>query len=173
MSINYMSGMNTSASALSAYRRWMNTISENLANAQTTRTAEGGPYRRKQVSFQAIQSETASAPAGTSSGAGPGGLAPVQTHPDHMAASAGAAPTDSAQPQVEVTISADNETPFTQVYDPAHPDADEGGWVKYPNINPVTEMVNLILASRAYEANVAALGADKRMQEMALSIGKQ
>lgn len=169
MSINYLSGMNTSASALSAYRRWMNTISENLANAQTTRTADGGPYRRQQVSFQAVESETASAP----TGATPGGLAPAQTHPGHMAAPAGTAPGDPVQPQVAVTISPDNETPFTQVYDPAHPDADEGGWVRYPNVNPVTEMVNLILASRAYEANVAALGADKRMQEMALSIGKQ
>jgi flagellar basal-body rod protein FlgC len=171
MSINYLNGMNTSGSALSAYRRWMNTISENLANAQTTRTAEGGPYRRQQVSFEAVQSQAASTRAPATSAAR---LAPAQTHPEHMAASAaGARSADATQPQVQVTISADNETPFTQIHDPAHPDADAGGWVQYPNVNPVTEMVNLILASRAYEANVAALSTDKRMQEMALSIGKQ
>jgi len=165
--VNYLNSMNTSASALSAYRRWMNTVSENLANAQTTRTAEGGPYRRQEVAVESIagKKETQESRASTAA-------TPARTHPDHMTPAA--RPTGSVEdaPQVAARVSTDNETPFVQVYDPSHPDAGGDGYVEYPNVNPVTEMVNLILASRAYEANVAALAADKRMQEMALSIGK-
>ena len=169
MKINYLSGMNSSASALSAYRQWMNTIAGNLANAQTTRTAQGGPYRRQQVSFEAVETQQASS---AKPGESASTLTPSRTHGQHMTAGLSAGLGSTTQSTVQVKISQDNETPFTQIYDPAHPDAGNDGFVQYPNVNPVTEMVNLILASRAYEANVAALATDKRMQEMALSIGK-
>ncbi|MCK4305242.1 MAG: flagellar basal body rod protein FlgC [Candidatus Eisenbacteria sp.] len=168
MKVDYLSGMNTSASALTAYRRWMNTVSENLANAQTTKTPDGGPYRRQQMVFESIQPGTTATRAGARTVQDP-----VRTHPAHLTGPArgGAAAAEEA-PTVSGRIVPDVQTPLNKVYDPSHPDADEDGWVEYPNINPVTEMVNLILASRAYEANVAALAAEQRIQEMALSIGK-
>ncbi len=168
MQLNYMRGMNTSASALTAYRQWMNTISENIANAQTTRTADGGPYRRKRVLFQEVQRpllDTAARPRQLTT-------EPVRTHRAHMTAPASRRTVAEEAPVVAARVLRDTSTPLTQVYDPGHPDAGADGVVLYPNVNPVTEMVNLILASRAYEANVAALAADKRMQEMALSIGR-
>jgi flagellar basal-body rod protein FlgC len=169
MKLDSMSGMNTSASALSAYRRWMDAVAENLANAQTTRTAEGGPYRRQQVTFEAVAGRSPAASQAPQSG----GLEPTRTHPTHLRASAPPTPTGPSQaPGVIGRVAPDQQTPFQQVYDPSHPDADAEGWVSYPNVNPVTEMVNLILASRAYEANVAALAAEQRMQEQALSIGR-
>ncbi len=168
MKVNYLNAMNTSASALSAHRRWMNAISENLANAQTTRTLEGGPYRRKRVVFESIGGERPEARSGKTSAIAD----PVRTHPAHLTGVPRGNGETAGEAMVRAHVVEDGQTPFTRVHDPGHPDADEEGWVNYPNINPVTEMVNLILASRAYEASVAALAADKRMQEMALSIGK-
>ncbi len=168
MKVNYLNGMNTSASALSAQRRWMDTVAQNLANAQTTRTPEGGPYRRQQVQFESIR------PRETQQAKLAGGMpSPVRTNPAHMGEPTQGAPARVEDaPQVRARVSTDMVTPLQQVYDPAHPDAAEDGYVEYPNVNPVTEMVNLILASRAYEANVAALAAEKRIQEMALEIGR-
>ena len=98
---------------------------------------------------------------------------PARTHPAHLAGPSRSEPPAATEaPTVVGRVVPDTTTPLSRVYDPGHPDADAEGWVDYPNVNPVTEMVNLILASRAYEANVAALAAEKRMQEMALSIGK-
>jgi len=168
MQVNYLSGMNTSASALAAYRQWMNTVSENIANAQTTRTAGGGPYRRKQVVFEEVQGprlDTAARSRRLTT-------QPLRTHPAHRTAAAPRRTAAEEAPVVAAHVVRDTSTPLTQVYDPGHPDAGSDVVVLYPNVNPVTEMVNLILASRAYEANVAALAADKRMQEMALSIGR-
>jgi flagellar basal-body rod protein FlgC len=144
MKVNYLDRMDVSASALAAYRQRMDAIAENLANAQTTRTAEGGPYRRQEVVFEA-----ASAP-DRGAGSSPGRPAAL----------------------VRTRLVTDTTTPLTEIYDPGHPDADANGVVRYPNVNPATEMVNLVLASRAYEANVAALRAEKRIQEMALGIGR-
>jgi flagellar basal-body rod protein FlgC len=151
MRIDSLDRMDVSASALAAYRQRMNAIAENLANAQTTRTPEGGPYRRKDVAFEAVPPGPASAEAGGAAGEGFGGSGGVQ---------------------VRARLVTDTVTPFTEVYDPGHPDADGNGVVRYPNVNPVTEMVNLVLAARAYEANVAALRSEKKMQELALGIGR-
>ena len=143
--MSFFGALDIAASGLSAERMRMDVTAENLANAQTTRGPNGGPYRRKEVVLQSVggggfQSALASA-VGSVPGAGtsqqPGG---VQV--------AGIA-TDPAAPRM--------------VYDPGHPDANAQGYVALPNVNPVTEMVDLISASRAYEANVTAMQTAKAM----------
>ncbi|MBM3318708.1 MAG: flagellar basal body rod protein FlgC [Candidatus Eisenbacteria bacterium] len=151
MRVDYLDRLEVSASALAAYRQRMNAIAENLANAQTTRTPEGGPYRRQEVVFEA-----GAVPAAGDAGGGRGAVESALSGPR----------------SVRARVVADTTTPFTEIYDPGHPDADGNGIVRYPNVNPVTEMVNLVLAARAYEANVAALQAEKRMQELSLGIGR-
>ena len=131
-----------SASALTAERMRMDVTAENLANAQTTRTANGGPYRRKEVVLQeAAQgggfAGNLRAAMGAGSGSRPGG--------------------------VEVAGIAEDSTPSKMVYDPGHPDANAQGYVAMPNVDSVTEMVDLISASRAYEANVTAMQSAKQM----------
>lgn len=132
-----------SASGLTAERLRMDTIANNLANANTTRTPQGGPYRRQMPIFAERQ------PTGRVFGsldAQPGGVRVVGVVQD--------------------------EAPLRMVYDPSHPDADPDGMVAYPNVNPVTEMVDLITATRAYEANVTAINAAKDMVLKALEIGR-
>jgi flagellar basal-body rod protein FlgC len=126
------------ASGLTAQRLRMDVTAENLANAQTTRTPEGGPYRRKSVVLQQAGGGFAGQLAGAVGG-GPAG----------------------PQEGVEVAAIVPDTTPLRRVYDPGHPDADANGYVTMPNVNPVTEMVDLIDASRAYEANVTALQTTK------------
>ncbi len=167
MRLDYQGGINISAEALSAYRRWMDTIAENLANAQTTRTPSGGPYRRKEVVFQSVEKKVLKR-----AEEAPTGLPPAATHPRHIQPGSPGPATTDARSTVRAIVREDQQTPFVEVYDPGHPDADASGMVKYPNVNPVVEMVNLIMAARAYEANIAALKAQRRMQESALGIGK-
>ena len=138
-----------SASALTAERMRMDVTAENLANAQTTRTADGGPYRRKEVVLQEVGNVAGFAGSlRTAMGAGsserPGG--------------------------VEVAVIAEDSTPNKMVYDPGHPDADANGYVAMPNVDSVTEMVDLISASRAYEANVTALQSAKTMFSKTLDL---
>src|SRR5512135_1543467 len=130
------------ASALRAERQRLDVIASNLANANTTETAAGGPYKRRNVIFTArgVQSDFG----------------------DTLVALA-------EQPQgVEVTDVVEDQTPPRQVFDPGHPDANAEGYVLYPNINPVTEMVDLQTPTRAYEANVQVVNATKKMAESAL-----
>lgn len=136
-----------SGSGMSAQRLRTDIILQNIANVNSTSTADGGPYRRKTVVFAEKSAvdfgEVLMSTAGT---VGSG---------------------------VKVTqIVEDNETPMSMVYDPAHPDADENGYVTYPNVNVVTEMTNLIDASRSYEANVTAFNASKTMASKGLEIGQ-
>jgi len=131
--------LEVSASALTAERLRMDVTAENLANAQTTRGADGNPYRRKEVVL-------AERPGGGSFGAALQG------------AMAGGRPGG-----VEVAQIAEDQTPLKQIYDPSHPDADERGYVQMPNVDPLAEMVDLISAQRAYEANVTAMSAAKQM----------
>jgi flagellar basal-body rod protein FlgC len=133
--------LDISAGALSAERLRMDVTAENLANAQSTRTANGGPYRRKEVVTEAtggggFASALASARGGAG-GFGGGG--------------------------VRVSAIVEDQTPNRLVYDPGHPDANAQGYVSMPNVNPVTEMVDLISASRSYEANVTAMQTSKQM----------
>lgn len=132
-----------SSSALQAQRLRMDVIAANLANAQSTRTPEGGPYKRRDVVLEAL----------------PGGR-----FEDVLGAEGGSA--------VRVARIVEDTKPPRVVFDPGHPDADARGYVAYPNVNPITEMVDLMAATRAYEANVAAVNATKRVLEAALSIGR-
>ena len=142
--------LDISASALSAERLRMDVTAENLANAQSTRTAAGGPYRRKEVVVQANgDGGFAGALASARGGGGSGG---------------------SAQGGVSVTGIVEDQTPNRLVYDPSHPDANAQGYVSMPNVNPVTEMVDLISASRSYEANVTAMQTSKQMFTKTLEI---
>jgi flagellar basal-body rod protein FlgC len=141
---------NISASALSAQRIRMDVISQNIANVNTTRTADGTPYRRKTVVFQEKGADV----------------------PFSQYLSEESRERFSIGGGVRVTGIAEDQTPFKDVYDPGNPDADENGIVKMPNVEIVTEMVNMISATRAYEANVTALNASKSMAVKALEIGR-
>jgi flagellar basal-body rod protein FlgC len=132
--------LDISASALSAERLRMDVTAENLANAQSTRTAAGGPYRRKEVVTEAT---------------GDSGFAGALA----SARESGGGP----QGGVRVSGIVEDQTPNRLVYDPSHPDANAQGYVSMPNVNPVTEMVDLISASRSYEANVTAMQTSKQM----------
>jgi flagellar basal-body rod protein FlgC len=132
-----------SAAGLTAQRTRLNVVAENLANAETTRTTDGGPYRRKLVRF----------------GAEP--LAPFSQALD-------AAQTTS----VKVLGIEESQEPPRMIHQPSHPDANADGFVMLPNINPVLEMVDLLAATRAYEANVTAVQAAKSMANKALEIGR-
>lgn len=142
-------GMNINASGMSAERLRLDVISENIANANTTRTKEGGPYVRKNVIFTEKVSTADSFGEvlnRTISGIGNG---------------------------VKVTaITKDTDTDMNLVYEPSHPDADENGYVTYPNVNVVQEMTDMIDASRSYEANISAFNASKSMATKGLSIGQ-
>lgn len=140
-------GMNISASGMTAQRTRLDIISENIANVNTTRDGDGNVYKRKSVIFQEkSHSSFQETLLGTSGSVGKG---------------------------VKITsIFEDDETEGRMVYDPSHPDADENGYVTYPNVNTVTEMTDMIDASRSYEANVTAFNASKNMMLKALEVGK-
>jgi flagellar basal-body rod protein FlgC len=145
--MDFFSSMNVSASALSAERTRMNLISSNLANASTTRTPEGGPYKRKDAVFSAAPLETAFGR--TLDGA-----------------------TGQQIRQVQVSRIVEDQNPPRIQYDPSHPDADAQGYVALPNVNVIEEMTDMLTASRAYEANVTAVQAAKSMALKTLEISK-
>ena len=153
------------ATGLTAERYRMDTIAENIANANTTRTADGTPYRRKVVVFetQDTQQDRRSFGHVLSEVVGTGR---AQLNHDRNIVS-----DDLIGYGVKIPkISEDEDTPMNMVYDPSHPDADENGYVTYPNVNTITEMTNLIDANRAYEANATAFQASKSMATTGLSI---
>lgn len=136
--MNLLKAGRIAQSGLLAQRVRLNVAATNLANAQVTRTLEGGPYRAKNVVLRAV-------------------------------------PLDKKDPllkKVEVVEIRDDPSPFKEVYDPGHPDADERGIVKYPNVDVITEMVELLSASRAYEANLAVLSTTKSMYLRTLELLK-
>ena len=142
--------LNVSATGLTAERLRMDVTAENLANAQTTRGADGQPYRRKEVVLSEVQS---------------GGFG------SQLAKAIGAGSASGSQPGgVEGAGSTQDQTPGKLVYDPGHPDADAKGYVRMPNVDTVAEMVDLISASRAYEANVTAMNAAKQMFSKTLDL---
>ena len=144
--------LDISGSALSAERLRMDVTSENLANAQTTKGADGQPYRRKEVVLQEV-------PQG-------GGFAGSLK----AAMGAGAAGIGSRPPGVEVGGIVEDSTPSKMVYDPGHPDANAQGYVRMPNVESVTEMTDLITESRSYEANVTAMQTAKSMYTKTLDL---
>lgn len=142
-------GLNTSASALTAGRFRMDVISSNMANADTTRgklvNGEWQPYRRKMVEMAPLQSN-------------------FQAHFNQAVGQSGGG--------VKVTKVTEDQTPFKMVYQPDHPDADKDGYVKLPNVDPLKEMVDLMSATRSYEANVTVINANKNILMKALEIGR-
>ena len=139
---------NISATGMTAQRFRTDIIAENIANVNTTSTESGGPYRRKIVTFQ----EKDVTP-----------FSQYFSHSKNKAVGNG----------VKISkVSEDYETDFIMEYDPSNPDADENGYVTYPNVNIITEMTNLIDASRSYEANATAFNASKSIAMQGLNLGK-
>lgn len=151
--MGFFSSLDVGASGLTAQRLRMDTISQNIANANTTRTENGTPYRRKTVVFEERSSNT------------PFSDYLSQSSKDNVTGNA-------VGTGVRVAQIADDPTPFKKVYDPGHPDADKDGYVQMPNIDIVTEMVDMISATRSYEANVTAMSSTKSMALKALDIGR-
>ena len=145
--MDLLTSLKISSSALAANRKRMETISSNIANAQTTRTAEGGPYRRKEVVF----------------GAEPARESFSQILEGEL--------DEKAQSVHATEVISTNRPPILK-YEPGHPDANEQGYVAYPNINMMEEMANMISASRSYEANISAINTVKSMAMKALEIGR-
>ncbi len=146
--MGFMDSLNISASGMTAERLHMDVIANNLANANTTRTPQGGPYRRELVTLSPAGGSFADALSAFSGGGG------------------------SAAKGVIVDGVTPDQSPFKRIYEPGHPDADKQGYVSMPNIDTVTEMVDMMNATRAYEADVTAVNALKGMAMKALEIGR-
>ena len=141
--------LDISGSGLSAERLRMDVVAENLANAQTTKGANGQPYKRKEVVLQEV---------------GGSGFAAT------LAAATGSGQSSGVGRGVQVAGIVQDSTPGKQVYDPGNPDANAQGYVTMPNVEPVTEMVDLITASRSYEADVTAMQTSKQMFSKTLDL---
>ena len=144
--MSVFSAMNISATGMSAQRTRLDVISQNIANVNTTRDADGHVYKRKSVIFQ------------------------EKTYVSFDDALINA--TGNLGKGVKISEIFEDSSEGRMVYDPSHPDADEKGYVTYPNVNTVSEMTDMIDASRSYEANVTAFNASKNMELKALDIGK-
>lgn len=140
-----------SVSGLDAQRRRLNAIASNLANAQSTSTPGGGPYKRRDVVFRST---------------------PVPGAFQRAFRQVAMGPTAHALEGVTVAKVVEDAKPGQLIHDPHHPDADAKGFVRLPNVNVMEEMVNMIGASRAYEANVQAINATRAMWNKALEIGR-
>lgn len=138
--------MRISASGLTAERLRMDTIASNIANVNTTRTEDGGPYRRRTAVFQENLETEINKQTGNLEKVGKG---------------------------IKAVGIIEDDSPLQSVYDPSHPDANEDGYVMMPNVNILNEMVDMISATRAYEANVTAVNATKGMLLKALEIGRR
>jgi len=160
---NFLNSFDISGYGLSAQRVRVNTISSNIANAQTTRTDEGGPYRRKEVVFKAINFNDVYNQMINDKTNSMGYVDPLdenqlgnKVNPAIMSVEVDKIVRDDSQPLMR--------------YEPNHPDADANGYVAYPNINPVVEMADLVEATRSYQANVAAFQSAKDMANSAISL---
>lgn len=144
--MSFMNGMNVSASGMTAQRLRLDIISQNIANVNTTRDENGNTYRRKNVVF-------------AEKDISPFGAVLMKT-------------AGRVGNGVKVTEIVEDPSELRKVYDPSHPDADEDGYVSYPNVNVVQEMTDMISATRSYEANVTAFNATKSMALKGLEVGK-
>lgn len=152
-----------SAKGLTIQRRKMNVVAENIANAETTRTADGGPYQRQRV-LVAEAKELGNFDSFLRKAETP--LA--RTHPGHKLGKVHKIKEDAELSSVDARQV--EEDGFKLIYDPSHPEADEEGYVKMPDIDIITEMVDMMIATRAYEANTTAIAASKKMVKDALEI---
>jgi len=147
--MGFFNSLDIGASGLTAQRVRMDTISQNIANVNTTRTENGTPYRRRDVVFE------------------------ERTDPNSFSSVLSNASNKLSDGQgVRVTKIVEDSSDFKKIFDPGHPDADVDGYVSMPNVDVVTEMVNMISATRSYEANVTSINATKSMALKALEIGK-
>lgn len=146
--MSFLNSINISASALTAEKLRMDVISKNIANANTAKTANGTPYRRQMVVFQ---------------GSGNIPFSQYLSDASKNLINGGG---------VKVKAIVEDSSPFKQIYDPGNPEADENGYVQMPNVDVTTEMVNMITASRSYEANITAINTAKSMAMKALEIGR-
>ena len=160
---NFLNSFDISGYGLSAQRVRVNTISSNIANAQTTRTEEGGPYRRRQVVFRAINFNDQFNEKLSKLTQGMGYEDPLnegdfgkKVNPAIMSVIVDKIARDDSKPKMK--------------YEPNNPDADAKGYVAYPNINPVVEMADLVEATRSYQANVAAFQSAKDMANSSISL---
>ena len=161
----YLSSFDISSYGLSAQRFRMDVISSNIANANTTRTSEGGPYQRKDVVFKAIDfKKTLNAKLASDNN--------MLEYENPLDDSFSQENADPAIMSVKVDKVVRDESEFRYKYEPSHPDANEEGYVAYPNINPVIEMSNLVEATRAYQANVSAFQSAKSIAQSAIDILK-
>jgi len=141
--MNFLKSLETSASGLSAQRKRMDIIASNLANIETTRTEKGGPYRRKMVVMRTKEMDQDFDTIFNSSVKG-----------------------------VQIDDIVEDQTPFKKVYNPSHPDADSHGYLYKPNVDLIVETTNMMMARRAFEANIAAIKATRQMVIKALEIGR-
>ena len=141
--MNFLQALETSASGLYAERKRMDIIASNLSNIETTRTKGGGPYRRKMVVMSAKDMD--------------------QSFDDVF---------NNSLKGVQIEDIVEDKTPFKKVYNPGHPDADKDGYVLKPNVDLVVETTNMMMARRAFEANIAAIKATREMVMKALEIGR-
>ncbi len=144
--MSFLQSLNISGSGLTAQRFRMDVISENIANQDTTRTENGGPYRRKMVVLSSSPSNFKNMM--------------IKNISDYKAAG------------VEVSEIIEDETEFKPVYNPQHPDADENGYVNMPNVDTLKETVDMMEAYRAYQANITSLNTTKQMVLKTLEIGR-
>lgn len=145
--MGFLNGLDIASSGMTAQRLRMDVISNNLANATTTRTANGGPYRKQMVVFEARSPQNADF---------------KQILQDELKEYGG----------VRVQKVVEDQSPFRRVYEPSNPDADKEGYVNYPNVNVVSEMVDMISTTRSYEANVTTMNSIKSMAMKAIEIGR-
>ncbi len=151
--MSIFNALEISASGMTAQRLRMDLISQNIANVNTTRDENGQPYRRQTLVFAESRADSFGSILSQASS--------VRKNSEYNGSG------------VKVTsIVEDHVTAMKEVYDPSHPDADENGYVTYPNVNTVTEMTNMIDASRSYEANITAFNATKNMLLKGLEVGK-
>jgi flagellar basal-body rod protein FlgC len=143
--MDFLTALHISTTGLSAQRIRMNIISTNLANMSTTRTPTGGPYRRKLVVMEAV---------------------PIEDFESILRSQS------ESLLRVRVGEIVEDSTSFKQIYSPGHPHADKAGYVSMPNVDVITEMADILIARRSYEANVTAIGATKAMALKALEIGR-
>jgi len=158
--MNLFGLMETSGGAMQAERLRAEVVAANMANAETTRTAAGGPYRRQEVVFAANPGD-ANFLDSMNAASGNGSLS-----------TATASSNSGVAPGVQIAAVVEDPSPPLKRYDPGHPDAGPDGYVSYPDINPVTEMVDLMGATRAYGLNGSAVQAEKSMISSALEIAK-
>lgn len=153
--MSFLKSLDISASGMSAQRVRMDTIAQNIANATTSRTADGEPYRRRVVVLSEMQGTAFSTYLSRARSTGPGSPRAARTN---MGVKVADIATDNSDLRLE--------------YDPTHPDANEDGYVQYPNVDEVVEMVDMMAATRAFEANVTAFNATKAIASKAFEIGR-